>query len=132
MRLIRFGPPDHELPGVLLASGARKDLSDVFRDWDVRFCRENGIARLSQYATTENLGAAPDVPLSARWAAPIGRPGKVVCVGLNYADHAQEAGQPIPTEPILFLKAPSAMIGPYDSVELPPGAQKADWEIELG
>jgi 2-keto-4-pentenoate hydratase/2-oxohepta-3-ene-1,7-dioic acid hydratase in catechol pathway len=131
MKLIRFGPPGIELPGILLASGVRKNLSAQFLDWDARFFREDGLARLAEYATAENLRSAPDVPRHARWAAPISRPSKVVCVGLNYSDHAIEAGQPIPPEPILFLKAPNTMIGPYDPIQIPPGATKTDWEIEL-
>ena len=74
----------------------------------------------------------PLVPESERWAAPVARPAKVICIGLNYSDHAAESGMPIPPEPIVFMKASNTVVGPYDDVLIPRGGEKTDWEIELG
>jgi 2-keto-4-pentenoate hydratase/2-oxohepta-3-ene-1,7-dioic acid hydratase in catechol pathway len=128
VKLVRFGPPGGERPG-LLVEGVRRDASGLFRDWDRQFFEGDGLERLRAVSRDRSLPAIPD---SERWAAPVARPGKVVCVGLNYRDHAHEAGVALPTEPVLFLKAPNAVVGPYDSVEIPRGSTKTDWEVELG
>jgi 2,4-diketo-3-deoxy-L-fuconate hydrolase len=128
VKLVRFGPVGAERPGVILG-GARRDASGLFRDWDRRFFEGGG---LDELARRVQESALPVLPEGERWAAPVARPGKVVCVGLNYRDHAREAGVELPKEPVLFLKAPNAVVGPYDDVELPRGSTKMDWEVELG
>ncbi len=130
MRLIRHGEPGAERPGVLL-EGRRRDCSAHFTDWNGAFFRADGLDALRELLR-EVGPALPEVPAATRWAAPIARPGKTVCVGLNYADHAAESGSPIPREPVLFLKATNAVIGPCDRVRIPPRSQKTDWEVELG
>ena len=130
MKLIRFGEVGREKPGILDAQGRRKDLSDTFGDWDRAFFQVDGLAALRAYlATAPNL---PDVPAEARWGACVARPGKLLGIGLNYSDHAAESNMPIPTEPILFLKATNTVVGPYDDVLIPRGSEKTDWEVELG
>lgn len=128
MRLIRFGDPGREKPGILL-DGIRKDLSAHFSDWDRTFFNGDGISRLRQVVAQHQL---PDVPADARWGAPVARPGKVLCIGLNYSDHAKESGMPIPSEPIVFQKAANTVVGPYDHVLIPRKSEKTDWEVELG
>lgn len=128
MKLVRFGPSGRESPGVLVG-GARRDASGAFRDWDREFFETDGLARLTDLL---RLGELPLVPEQERWGAPVARPGKVVGVGLNYLDHARESGAELPTEPVLFLKAPNSVVGPYDPVRLPRGSAKTDYEVELG
>ncbi len=113
----------------MLVDGERRDASGLFRDWDRAFFEDGGVAHLGEALRGREL---PVVPEGARWAAPVGRPGKVVGIGLNYRDHARESGVELPAEPVLFLKAPNTVVGPYDFVELPRGSTKTDWEIELG
>jgi 2-keto-4-pentenoate hydratase/2-oxohepta-3-ene-1,7-dioic acid hydratase in catechol pathway len=128
MKLVRFGPAGRESPGVLVG-GARRDASGAFRDWDREFFETDGLERLAELL---RLGELPLVPEQERWGAPVARPGKIVGVGLNYLDHAKETGADIPAEPVLFLKAPNAVVGPYDPVRLPRGSTKTDYEVELG
>lgn len=131
MRLIRFGPIGNEKPGVIDQTGSRRDLSSHFKDWDMAFFGSSKIDRLAEIVQG---GAAklPLVPDSERWAAPVARPAKVICIGLNYSDHAAESGMPIPPEPIVFMKASNTVVGPYDDVLIPRGGEKTDWEVELG
>jgi 2,4-didehydro-3-deoxy-L-rhamnonate hydrolase len=131
MRLIRFGPVGSEKPGVIDHTGSRRDLSSHFKDWDMAFFGSSKIDRLAEIVQG---GAAklPLVPDSERWAAPVARPAKVICIGLNYSDHAAESGMPIPPEPIVFMKASNTVVGPYDDVLIPRGGEKTDWEVELG
>lgn len=131
MKLIRFGAPGQERPGVELDSGERKDCSQLFSDWNRDFFNENGLPRLRSIVADE-AQSLPSVPDDARWAAPIARPGKVLCIGLNYSDHAAEAGMAIPSEPILFMKGSNTVVGPYDDILIPRGSTKTDWEVELG
>lgn len=131
MRLIQFGERGKEKPGICDASGRRLDLSAHFSRWDSAFFAHEGIARLREVLTNSSKNL-PIVPESERWGAPIARPGKIICIGLNYSDHAAEAGMPIPTEPIVFLKASNTLVGPYDDIEIPRKSTKTDWEIELG
>jgi 2,4-diketo-3-deoxy-L-fuconate hydrolase len=130
MKLVRFGPVGREKPGVLV-DGVRRDASLLFRDWDREFFESAGLDRLRAL-----LGAAPErfppIAPGERWGACVARPGKVVCIGLNYRDHAREAGSDLPKEPVIFLKAPNAVVGPYDDVIIPRGSTKTDWEVELG
>ncbi len=130
MKLIRFGEPGHEKPGLLDGAGARLDASSFGQDYDEAFFADDGLDRLAEWASS-HAAAAPRVPTAVRWAAPIVRPSKIVCVGLNYTDHARETGAAIPAEPILFFKATTAFVGPYDDLILPRGSLKTDWEVEL-
>jgi 2,4-diketo-3-deoxy-L-fuconate hydrolase len=130
MRLIRFGAEGHEKPGIMSADNKRIDLSGHFRDWDEGFFEKGGLAELN--SLLQPAAVFPVVPASERWAAPIARPGKVVCIGLNYSDHAKESGMPIPKEPIVFMKAANTVVGPYDPVCIPRHSKKTDWEVELG
>jgi 2-keto-4-pentenoate hydratase/2-oxohepta-3-ene-1,7-dioic acid hydratase in catechol pathway len=128
MRLIRFGPAGSERPGVLVG-GVRKNCSAHFADWDREFFRDSGLAKLA--ALLANEAPLPDVPSDARWGPPVARPGKIVCIGLNYRDHAAETGATLPTEPLIFMKATTALAGPYDQVLIPRTSEKTDYEIEL-
>jgi 2-keto-4-pentenoate hydratase/2-oxohepta-3-ene-1,7-dioic acid hydratase in catechol pathway len=120
-----------EKPGVCDADGRRFDLSAHFDRWDGKFFATNGLARLAELCQERNF-QFPVVATAERWGAPIARPGKIVCIGLNYSDHAAESGMPIPAEPIVFLKASNTMVGPFDNVQIPRGSSKTDWEVELG
>lgn len=129
MRLLRFGQPGQERPGVFI-DGKRKDLSAHFKDWDHQFFQEEGLTKLEKLLKTAS--SLPDVPDSERWGACVARPGKVICIGLNYSDHAKETGAAIPSEPILFMKGSNTVVGPYDHVLIPRNSKKTDWEVELG
>ncbi len=131
MRLVRFGPPRQEKPGVLLADGSRRDCSRLVRDYDRDFWNGGGLGEL-QRAVSKTGSELPVVPDSERWAAPVPRPGKVICIGLNYSDHAKESGMEVPSEPIIFMKAANTVVGPYDDLLIPRGSEKTDWEVELG
>lgn len=130
MKLIRHGDIGRERPGLLLPDGARVDASSLGEDYTESFFETAGLDRLSRWASAYAAGA-PKVPASVRWAAPLCRPSKIVCIGLNYREHARETGSAIPSEPVVFLKATSAMVGPNDDLILPRGSQKTDWEVEL-
>jgi len=130
MRLIRFGPPGSERPGLLLDDGARVDASAFGEDWDEGFLGSDGLVRLAAW-TRGHVSAAPRVPATERLGPPVCRPSKIVCIGLNYADHARESGATVPEEPVIFFKATTALSGPDDDVVLPRGSTKADWEVEL-
>lgn len=130
MKLIRFGNPGEEKPGLLLSGDRRIDASAFGEDYDEKFFGSNGMERLKIWAD-QNAESAPSVDSSVRLGSPIARPSKIVCIGLNYADHAKESGVDIPTEPILFFKATSSLTGPNDSLMIPRGSQKTDWEVEL-
>jgi 2,4-diketo-3-deoxy-L-fuconate hydrolase len=131
MRLIQFGPRGQEQPGILSSDGKRKNVSALCRRFDGEFFRNGGLARLADSLKAQPASSLPDVPENARWGAPIARPGKIVCIGLNYSDHAAETGAKIPQEPILFMKAANTAVGPYDDVEIPKNSKKTDWEVEL-
>jgi 2,4-diketo-3-deoxy-L-fuconate hydrolase len=130
MKLIRFGEPGAEKPGLISESGARLDASGFGEDWDEAFFGSDGLSRLDTWAR-ERLAEAPPVPDGTRLGSPVVRPSKIICIGLNYADHAREAGAEIPKEPVLFFKATTALSGPDDDVILPRGSSKTDWEVEL-
>ncbi len=131
MKLIRFGSKGQEKPGVFTKDDARIDLSADFHDWDSAFFAGNGLERLGQLIVSK-ASALKAVPEGERWGAPVARPGKVICIGLNYSDHAKESGMPVPAEPIVFLKASNTVVGPYDQVLIPRASEKTDWEVELG
>jgi 2,4-diketo-3-deoxy-L-fuconate hydrolase len=124
MKLLRWGERGAEKPGVLDADGRIRDLSSLVGDI-------NG-ATLGRLAEIPDIEALPLVPGMPRLGACVASVGKLVCVGLNYADHVAEAGAPMPVEPVIFFKATSAIAGPNDDVVLPKGSQKVDWEVELG
>jgi len=130
MKLIRFGEPGSERPGLLSSDGARVDASSFGEDYGEAFFAADGLQRLERWAA-QHAGSAPRVAESVRWAAPIQRPSKIVCIGLNYRDHAAETGGQIPKEPVIFFKATSSLVGPDDDMVTPRGAEKVDWEVEL-
>lgn len=131
MKLIRFGKRGNEKPGVM-ADGKRRDLSSEFRGWDSVFFAADGLARLQGLLQRRRADSFPEVPESERWGAPIARPHKIICIGLNFSDHARESGMEIPKEPILFMKATNTVVGPYDDLLIPRRSAKTDWEVELG
>src|SRR5712692_7959715 len=133
MKLIRFGAPARERPGLILPDGRRIDASGFAgesTDYDEAFFGSDGLERLARWVVQAGL-TAPVVPDGVRLGPPLVRPSKIVCVGLNYRDHARETGQAIPAEPVLFFKATTALGGPNDDVVIPKGSTKTDWEVEL-
>ena len=129
MKLIRFGEKGTEKPGVEI-KGERFDLSSVVRDYDEHFFANDGLAALIK-TVDGNTAGFPKVSADVRLGAPIARPSKIVCIGLNYADHAKETGATPPTEPVIFLKSSTAMVGPFDNIVIPKDSVKTDWEVEL-
>jgi 2-keto-4-pentenoate hydratase/2-oxohepta-3-ene-1,7-dioic acid hydratase in catechol pathway len=130
MKLIRFGEPGKERPGVLTADGARIDVSAFGSDYDEGFFGGDGIQRLGQWFTQQG-SRAPRVDPAVRLGPPVYRPSKMVCVGLNYRKHAAEAKLAVPPEPVIFLKATTSVCGPNDDVVIPRGSTKMDYEVEL-
>src|SRR5947207_8464893 len=135
MKLIRFGEPGRERPGLILSDGRRIDASGFAgvggdADYDEAFFGSGGLERLARWLADVG-GAAPVVATDVRLGPPICRPSKIVCVGLNYRDHARESGMAVPDEPVLFFKATTAITGPNDDVIIPKNASKVDWEVEL-
>lgn len=129
MKLIRFGESKQEKPGLLTANHERLDLSAHFRDWDSDFFSNQGLENLQEIINKNP--ALPKVDPSVRWGACVARPYKLICIGLNYSDHAAESGMKIPEEPIIFMKASNTISGPYDKVLIPKNSSKTDWEVEL-
>jgi 2,4-didehydro-3-deoxy-L-rhamnonate hydrolase len=130
VKLIRFGSPGREKPGLQLPDGTRIDASGFGQDYDERFFTERGLERLRAWAD-RNASSAPRLAASERLGPPVPRPSKIVCIGLNFRDHAAETGAEIPKEPVIFFKATTALCGPNDPVMIPKGAHKVDWEVEL-
>ena len=130
MKLIRFGAVNNEKPGVQTEKEVRLDVSAFNEDYSESFFETNGIERLQEWLKV-NKSSCPIVSNDIRLGSPIQRPSKIVCVGLNYAKHAIEAGMDIPEEPVLFFKATSAIVGPNDDLIIPKGSKKTDWEVEL-
>jgi 2,4-diketo-3-deoxy-L-fuconate hydrolase len=128
MKLMRYGVKGNEKPALVGVGGQVRDLSSVIRDIDAETLSPAGLAKLADVDT----GRLPVVEEPGRIAPPYAGIGKFICVGLNYADHAAESGLPVPPEPVLFMKATSAVIGCNDPVVLPQGSVKTDWEVELG
>ena len=126
MKLIRFGEPGREKPGALLEDGRRVDVSSIVLDYDEAFFAAGGAEQLRG-----KIHGAPEIDPGVRLGPPVARPSKIVCVGLNFSDHALEAKMQEPAEPVLFMKASSSLSGPNDDVELPRGSEKTDWEVEL-
>lgn len=115
----------------MLPSGERKDCGERFADWTPVFFRNGGLSVVGALSEQE-LQGLPRVPEQARWGSCVPRPGKVICIGLNYRDHAIESGLSLPSEPTIFMKAANTVVGPFDPVLIPRGSQKTDWEVELG
>ncbi|MEX0361795.1 MAG: fumarylacetoacetate hydrolase family protein [Allomuricauda sp.] len=130
MKLIRFGAVGHEKPGVQLEDGSRLDISGFGRDYDEDFFGGDGLEELEEWFSL-NQENCPVIGQDVRLGAPLVRPSKIICVGLNYAKHAAESGMDIPEEPLLFFKATSSIVGPNDDVIIPKNSQKTDWEVEL-
>lgn len=128
MKLVRFGAVGHEAPGILLADGAMGDVRAFGEDYDENFFATEGLARLAAWVGSRTL---PLVPEGTRLGAPVSRPSKIICVGLNYSDHAKETNAKVPIEPIIFFKASSALVGPNDPLVIPRHSVKTDWEVEL-
>jgi len=131
VKLVRFGPVGQERPGVLQGEEV-VDVTDVVGDFDAAFFAAGGATSLAREIERRSSLPVRATASISRWAAPIARPGKVVCIGLNYAVHAQESGMALPDEPVVFFKAPGTVVGPDDDVLIPVGGTKTDWEVELG
>jgi|TARA_B110000114_G_scaffold82215_1_gene87003 2-keto-4-pentenoate hydratase/2-oxohepta-3-ene-1,7-dioic acid hydratase in catechol pathway len=129
MKLIRFGTEGDEKPGIQLEDN-RIDVSAFVEDYNEKFFETNGLERLKVWLE-RNEGDCPIIDDSVRLGSPIARPSKLVCVGLNYAKHADEAGMKVPNEPVLFFKSTTAIVGPNDPVVIPKNSKKTDWEVEL-
>jgi 2-keto-4-pentenoate hydratase/2-oxohepta-3-ene-1,7-dioic acid hydratase in catechol pathway len=128
MKLFRYGEPGREQPGVLDSKGQRRSLVGVIDDVRGAALSPASLARLAALDTSK----LPLVPEGARFGPCVSGTGKFICIGLNYADHAAETGAQVPAEPVVFMKATSAIIGPNDDVVIPRGSKKTDWEVELG
>jgi 2-keto-4-pentenoate hydratase/2-oxohepta-3-ene-1,7-dioic acid hydratase in catechol pathway len=128
MKLLRFGPPGSEKPGILDAEGVMRDLSAAVGDIGGAILSDDGLQRLRDM----DLADLPRVDGEVRFGACVAGTGKFICIGLNYADHAAESGLQVPPEPVIFMKATSAIVGPDDDVMIPRGSEKTDWEVELG
>jgi 2-keto-4-pentenoate hydratase/2-oxohepta-3-ene-1,7-dioic acid hydratase in catechol pathway len=131
MRILRHGDPGSEAPAVMPdRSDTVLDASSVTADYDVEFFTSGGLERLRAAVAD---GSLPPIDVAGRRIGPpLKRPGKIICIGLNYRHHAAEAGMPIPDEPIIFMKAPNTIVGPNDDVRIPRRSAKTDWEVELG
>ena len=130
MKLIRIGEIGKERPGLLLEDGTRLDASGFGADYDESFFANEGLFRLRSWSA-KHAASAPRVSTAERLGPPIFRPSKIVCIGLNFRDHAQESGMEIPKEPVIFFKATSSLVGPNDPLVIPKNATKVDWEVEL-
>lgn len=128
MKLLRYGEPGQERPGMIDANGEIRDLSGVISDVSGKFLSPESLNRLGQL----DASSLPLVTGTPRIGPCVGNVGKFVCIGLNYSDHAAESGLAVPAEPIVFMKATSAICGPNDDVIIPRGSTKSDWEVELG
>lgn len=127
MKLVRYGAAGREKPGIIDKNGKLRSLAKIVPDITPETLASGALAKIKK-AKIEKL---PPVPGKPRLGSPVGNVRHFVAVGLNYADHAAEAGQPIPAEPILFSKAPNSIVGPNDNVKIPKGSTKLDWEVEI-
>ena len=130
MKLARYGQPGKETPAVLLEDGSRIDVSGFVKDFDEAFFGGDGLRGLAGWVKQKGA-AAPRIAAGTRVGPSIARPSKIVCIGLNYKDHAAESKMDLPKEPIMFFKATSAIVGPNDDLVIPKGSAKTDWEVEL-
>jgi 2-keto-4-pentenoate hydratase/2-oxohepta-3-ene-1,7-dioic acid hydratase in catechol pathway len=129
MKLIRFGETNKELPGIII-DGNYYDVSGFVNDFDEIFFENDGLHKLNQYIQG-NFSSLKKIDKKIRLGCPVSKPSKIVCIGLNYADHAKETGATPPPEPVIFLKATSAIVGPDDDIIIPKNSTKTDWEVEL-
>lgn len=127
MKLIRFGNPGQEKTGVIIGD-KRFDTSAFGEDYGETFFENDGLGRLADFIQNNQL---PEVAADVRLGSPLARPSKLVCIGLNYRDHAEETGAKIPAEPVIFMKSTTAIVGPNDNIVIPKNSQKTDWEVEL-
>jgi len=127
MKLIRYGKLGSEKPGIVDSEGKIRDLSNVLADIDASTLSDDSLNNIRK----TDLRKLPEANNIERIGCPVANVGKLICIGLNYSDHAKESNMPIPTEPVVFMKATSAIIGPNDDVLLPAGSKKGDWEVEL-
>jgi 2-keto-4-pentenoate hydratase/2-oxohepta-3-ene-1,7-dioic acid hydratase in catechol pathway len=128
MKLVRYGNPGKEKPGLIDAEGKLRDLSAVVKDIDAAQLSPAALVKISKVKTDK----LPLVKGKPRFGSPVANVGKFIAIGLNYTDHAEESGMPIPAEPVVFMKANSCVVGPNDDIMLPKGSVKTDWEVELG
>jgi 2-keto-4-pentenoate hydratase/2-oxohepta-3-ene-1,7-dioic acid hydratase in catechol pathway len=128
MKLLRYGNIGNEKPGILDSEGKIRDLSSHITDINGDTISENSLNKIASI----NISSLPIIPDGTRLGSCVGNSGKFLCIGLNYSDHAAESGLPVPSEPILFAKATSAIVGPNDNVEIPRNSSETDWEVELG
>ncbi len=132
MYLMRIGAVGEESPAVRVDDEHYVDVSDVLHDFDEAFFGSGALATLGVIVDERVAAGALRPFLGERLGAPIARPHQILCIGLNYSDHAAETGQPVPSEPIMFTKSPNTLVGPNDEVRIPRGSTKPDWEVELG
>jgi 2,4-didehydro-3-deoxy-L-rhamnonate hydrolase len=129
MKLIRFGKEGKEKPGVCI-NNINYDVSGFINDYDESFFTNGGMPHL-EWMLHQHKDMLKPIPTDMRLAAPVARPSKIICIGLNYADHAKETNATPPTEPVIFMKATTAIVGPFDNVVIPKNSVKTDWEVEL-
>ncbi len=129
MKLIRFGTPHNEKPGISI-DGKNYDVSGFINDYDEKFFENGGLPHLA-WMIGRHETMLPEVAPGTRMGAPVARPSKIICIGLNYADHAKETNATPPKEPVIFMKATTAITGPFDEVMIPKDSLKTDWEVEL-
>ena len=129
MKLIRYGELNKEKPGVAI-DDVYYDVSAIGEDFNEVFFESDGLTRLKNFLVM-NQGKLQRIPEGSRIGSPIARPSKIVCIGLNYADHAHETGAPLPPEPVVFMKSTTALVGPFDNIVIPKNSVKTDWEVEL-
>jgi 2,4-diketo-3-deoxy-L-fuconate hydrolase len=129
MKLIRWGGAGQEKTGVII-NDLQYDTSAFGGDYNEDFFSNNGLERLEEFVKA-NQGRLIEVPAGSRLGSPIARPSKIICIGLNYADHARETNAPLPPEPIIFMKSTTALVGPFDDIITPKNSVKTDWEVEL-
>jgi 2,4-didehydro-3-deoxy-L-rhamnonate hydrolase len=128
MKLVRYGKPGKEKPGLIDAEGKLRDLSSIVKDIGAEQLSPAALAKISKVKADK----LPLVKGKPRFGSPVANVGKFIAIGLNYTDHAEESGMPIPAEPVVFMKANSCVVGPNDDIMLPKGSVKTDWEVELG
>ena len=130
MKLIRYGKQGEEKPGIQLDNEERIDVSSFVKDYDEEFFKTGGLNNLKDWLS-HNEATAARLDDSVRLGSPVARPSKIICIGLNFKDHAEESGFDAPEEPLIFAKATSALSGPYDNIIIPRGSEQTDWEVEL-
>ena len=130
MKLIRYGETGNEKPGLQLDDGRLVDTSSIVNDYNEEFFASSGLEKLQEWASA-NADNAEQINANHRIGSPIARPSKIICIGLNFSDHAAETGAETPKEPVIFSKATSALSGPFDNIVIPKGSEQTDWEVEL-